>query len=108
MIEMHDKGVCDFCCERAPIWRYPCRDFDMRPLPWGSKGDFAACDECSTLVEGGKRLELAMQAPDVRKALRLMDVAYIIVMVRALHDKFFLNRTGPRESISSPKTLLSV
>src|SRR5258708_174694 len=92
---------CDFCCEGPPAWRYPCADFDMSELlPWGSVGDFAACEECSMLIEKNDRFELAARTPDVKKAPQGPQRLVYLMLVRKMHDKFFQNRQGPRELIS--------
>jgi hypothetical protein len=46
---------CDFCHSLGPRWCYPATNFVMvstRSSDHGSDGGWAACDECSNLIDG--------------------------------------------------------
>lgn len=98
--EVSAEKKCDFCCQAKPIWRYPCRSFEMKSilgLPWGSVGDFAACDGCSTLVEQNRRHDLAVVALFAyRQPMATLERSVILACIRSMHDQFFENRLGPR------------
>lgn len=52
---------CDFCDSREIAWRYRAKSFALattltfkgitHTFPWGSEGDWAACDTCSNYIE---------------------------------------------------------
>jgi hypothetical protein len=91
--------VCDFCSEPGATHAYPCRDFKAVALGGGvehwSKADWAACDECSALIEDGdvetltyRSVDLAMAGGIVPGHMR-KEVAGLLSQV---HQKFMENR----------------
>ena len=46
-----NDGVCDFCSEPHPNWIYPADNFVVHKYEWGSDAGWAACEECSQLIE---------------------------------------------------------
>lgn len=82
-------GTCDFCSIPHPTWRYPCHDFGVPP--YGSVGDWAACDDCHALIERANWSRLSARAvakypSGVRRELR--------PKVEGLHRKFAHHRCG--------------
>lgn len=100
MVEHYKRDilVCDFCEQPHPEWAYPTDDFSQElgaasgRIEYNSSGGWAACQECYELIEANERDEL------VRRSLRSMGVPLtdwkLQKRVRALHDEFFLMRSG--------------
>ena len=98
---MSDPNLqCDFCSALGPTWRYPARNFVSYCVPnlaGESVGDWAACDQCHTLIESDNRRdlvqrsldELIMKHPEARAA-----AAELYEDLAELHRKFFEHRTG--------------
>src|SRR3989442_9947753 len=64
-----DLADCDFCNGLSARWAYPAKDFEVarhfndgRTLTVRSQGAWAACDECSGLIETGDDNGLALRA----------------------------------------------
>ena len=100
--------ICDFCGDPA-MWRYPCKDLmgDKMPRYVGgtvtlaSKGDWAACDGCSKMIEDGKWLELSQKSVThaIPEKLNAQQYEMVLDMATNAHGKFKEGRTGPRYSI---------
>lgn len=90
---------CDFCIHREGTWTYPARDFVMQRMrmpdgsmqDFASQGSWAACDDCSELVERGdadamvaRHLDVGAKDPRAAEALR------------HIYRSFFEHRLGPR------------
>lgn len=45
--------VCDFCFDARTRWEYPCWTFtlDTTPLPFGSQGNWLACEACARMID---------------------------------------------------------
>jgi hypothetical protein len=88
--------ICDFCCGPEPRWLYPARDFITTDDPEGilSTGAWAACGVCHGLIEAGDKQGLAVQA-STAPGLRAFSHARLVSDARAIHARFFANRTGP-------------
>ena len=58
--------ICVFCCiEGVEIkYRYPARSFHAAGSPWGSAGDWAACQTCHDLIEAGDKKGLVERSVD--------------------------------------------
>jgi hypothetical protein len=53
-ITKRDEPLCDFCCARKSVWRYPCTLQVTMATSVGavtSSDDWGACDSCSSLIE---------------------------------------------------------
>src|SRR3954449_10941926 len=48
--EIAVRGKCDFCFADEPQWVLPVASFET-PEGWGSDGDWATCDRCSTFLD---------------------------------------------------------
>jgi hypothetical protein len=52
------RTFCDFCYAPAPEWIVPARDFITETLPgmdpYGSKGNWGACETCALFVANGR------------------------------------------------------
>lgn len=98
---------CDFCSARSPGWRYPARDVGLGSIIYGpeiyrpvSLGGWAACTDCSELIEDGNWPALA------RHTLRSLNLdlshagagmrVRLLAQFHAAHECFRKARTGPR------------
>src|SRR5262245_30638356 len=107
-----EKPICDFCSSKEIRWRYRCESFGLTlvflgkrgqiDFPWFSEGDWAACETCSALIEGGKWDALAKRSVDtspswdvVKQAIGAGE-AEIRSAVRKLHIEFQKKRVGKR------------
>lgn len=98
------QSVCDFCSSSRVRWAYPADDFPFAMTTdgehgCGSKGPWAACDECSALIERGDYPALRM------RSLATMNPTgeenpILDVMLGMLHGKFRASRTGPRQEVA--------
>ncbi len=99
---------CDFCSSRDISWDYPARDFSMPTgdVEWGSRGGWAACNECHLLIEAKDREGLARRSavtfvqraqrdPTVSRAVKRMKARSHMAHFRDLHGRFWDARTGP-------------
>ena len=91
---------CDFCSAPGPKWRYPARSFISYCVPniaGESVGDWAACDECHSLIEAGDRRSLAQHSLDeliVKHPEASAAATELYEDLAELHRKFFEHRTG--------------
>jgi len=102
-------GKCDFCSDPQPAWIYPAESFTVNKVNWGSEDDWAACEECSQLIEDGKHETvvkermLATAAVGVNGALWNLfnkeERREVEVETRRLYDKFRRARRGPRRPL---------
>lgn len=87
---------CDFCSSTNVKWSYPAKSF---PIGYGrSIGNWAACDFCYNLIEIDDRkglLEWSLQTFEwINGNLPKTEKIALKHHIRALHTKFFENRTG--------------
>lgn len=94
-------GMCDFCGKQEVSWIYPAEDFSIDHMNWASEGGWAACGDCSELIEDGEYkglIDRAMVshggAPNVIKVALREHLA-------ELHEMFRINRTGDRQVLST-------
>ena len=98
---------CDFCSAPAPKWRYPARSFISYCVPniaGESVGDWAACDECHSLIESGDSRRLAQRSLDeliVKHPEASAAAPELYADLAELHRKFFEHRTGPALTINA-------
>ena len=98
-----DKIYCDFCKRPIVVWRYPCNNFIIPEVMWGSVGDWAACDACADYIEKDKLEDLAylisglqiMSGNDPTFELELIHTI-VYGSLRELYSKFKANRKGSR------------
>jgi hypothetical protein len=97
---MNGSVICDFCSSPAPRWSYPCPSFEVQG--YGSEGDWAACEECSVLVEAGDREGLALRSAEKYVALHgLISTGASVMIAETLVDfqaLFFEYRNGERQA----------
>lgn len=102
------SGICDFCSRPDPDWIYSAYDFEMRPAGWGSAGAWAACNECSALIEQDDHealldrvpmlAQLRIGSPALSEVLGPEAAVFVRDQARELHDKFRRERKGPRRA----------
>lgn len=88
-------GVCDFCSQPGPRWRYPATSFMDTKSGYGSIEDWAACERCHDLIEkdddrSRRRLvdlSIRTEVPYERRVLR--------PQITEFHDQFRAHRSGP-------------
>lgn len=89
-------AVCDFCSQQAPVWTYPASTFTMSNEPFGSSGDWAACDGCHDLIEAALWDTLAERgAATVQGRLPRKVRRTVVGHLLKLHQRFVEARTGP-------------
>lgn len=90
-------GVCDFCSQPGPRWRYPAKSFESHS--YGSISDWAACDTCHQFIEAGNYKALARRAADAmlttKPLLRVVGRKAVAIDVRKFHLQFKAARSGP-------------
>lgn len=102
--------ACDFCAWGDPIWKYPCKDFQTEEIvvhntsvSMDSFRHWAACDECSRLIEEEDLHELAQRAfkssVDNPSRLSANQKGKLMDWVRETHLQFMKNRLGRREPL---------
>jgi hypothetical protein len=82
--------ICDFCSSPKVVWRY-------RAV---SIGDWAACDECSALIETKDKMGLHRRSIETYLALNNCDndmAKYLSKSLEILHSAFWLCKHGERE-----------
>lgn len=96
--------ICDFCCrDDSPVaWSYPCATFndaicDDPLIISESVGDWAACEECHTLIQKNDRRALA------KRSLSHLPGELALAMAMSLweiHSNFFKNQRGEPKRIN--------
>lgn len=96
---------CDFCSAPHPKWRYPARTFVAYCVPevaGESVGDWAACERCHALIEGGDRAGLAQRSLDeliIKHPEAIEASSDLLASLADLHLRFFAHRCGSAEPI---------
>lgn len=100
-------GVCDFCSAPDTTWTYRCKTFIAgfvetadRHQDWGSKGDWAACQQCSEDIEAERWQAVLQRALDRLSAaggVPLDFQSFAREQLRQLHAGFRRYRQGERE-----------
>jgi hypothetical protein len=88
-----DPGRCDFCSSTEIKWRYPAKSFTIGE--YGSLGDWAACEECSRLIEMNAHDDLARRT--LQASGHFTEYKVFKPLVVKLHKEFRKNRTGHRQ-----------
>ena len=91
--------LCDFCSAPDPTWRYPAESFTVPDLaPSASKGDWAACDRCSALIEDEDvdRLILRASIAAHRRSRGVIATSVVRKALREVYREFFAHRLGER------------
>lgn len=108
MTSNNKLGLCDFCKRPNPTWEYPCKDFIMLEVRWGSQGSWAACEDCAEFIEKDCLDELAFLISGLEVARELAangmelnsqtEVYHTILYgkTRQLYALFNKNRKGTR------------
>jgi len=91
---------CDFCSSKDIKWGYPCKSFrqasmtnaEGKTVHLDSITDWAACDECSALIEADDRMGLVKRSFDSYPGEKFPTLEAVIA---SLHGNFFTLRSGP-------------
>lgn len=104
-------SICDFCSAPHPTWVYPAATFEMRREGWGSDGDWAACEECSALIErkqhdaviNSRMMPLAIKQMHNMglKSLTRLELRLVEEKTRKLYERFRKSRAGPRKLLEA-------
>lgn len=86
--------VCDLCGDAYPCWDYECPDFSIEHVDFGSWGDWAACQECSELIEKDDYEGLLQRALD--NPAGHADPEYWRRRISPIHQGFRERRVGER------------
>jgi hypothetical protein len=102
---------CDFCSQRPVRWSYPARDFIRKTkigphaLETGSRGGWAACQECHEIIQRADRGALA------KRSARMLPQFGVLGRqerrraereLRAIHDDFWRSREGAPVEVTDP------
>lgn len=108
---MSAVGICDFCSAPHPTWVYPADNFAMQRFGWGSDGGWAACDECSDLIEKKQddavintRMPRVMTAALLKAGMPSLGRAELQIIEQEtakLYKRFKKARSGPRRLIEA-------
>lgn len=122
MTIVRSEPVCDFCAATPVRWRYRAETFNVThyvpaalaaaikhdQIHNTSEEDWAACDDCHTIIEAGDRVTLLNRALRANHDASIpgVDVPHdmLAAMIKTMHDGFFNHRRGeaephsPRES----------
>lgn len=96
--------ICDFCSSPEPAWRYPAASFVVKGLgPHASDGDWAACDQCSALIEDAdlRRLILRAAIAANRRSGGVLRTSMARKSLQRIYAQFFRSRLGERRPLSS-------
>jgi len=98
---MTDDLKCDFCSEPA-CWSYPARDIVVFELPvrQASKGAWAACDECSQLIDAEDREGLARRSLSRLQPIMRVESRELLETLRTIHVAFWEARLGQRRPLN--------
>jgi hypothetical protein len=94
MVTCSDGGSCDFCAARPIQWLYRCRNFSWQQrniFAGGATGFWAACRECSELVDSQRwssLTERSLREFVVNHASAGHDVILLRQQFRAIHELF--------------------
>jgi hypothetical protein len=94
MVPTSDRGSCDFCAAQPIQWLYPCRNFRWQQrniFASGATGFWAACRECSELVDSERwssLTERSLREFVVNHASARHDVILLRQQFRAIHELF--------------------
>lgn len=104
-LRMAADAVCDFCSRPNPVWAYDCAEFSRPPLLPGMpstvfSGGWAACHECSALIENANKRELLDRSISIIFAGAEISDDGLLRQIRhelgITHAEFFRLRRGPR------------
>ena len=92
---------CDFCGASEVAWAYPAKSFVYDEIS-GSLGAWAACSECSDLIEAENHHALAKRSLDNAgpwvAQLTYGDYEDLLKGVKDVHNQFRSARTGERQA----------
>ena len=97
-----EAAICDFCSSPLVAWSYDVEDFRVGSTEWGSRGGWAACDDCHDLIEKGDPRALALHSlrtffttnsqipdqPEVR--------SHVYEHIRTVHGEFWAHKRSVR------------
>lgn len=88
--------ACDFCLDVRVRWDYPCDDFYIDEVEFGSSDGWLACDRCADLIE--RRLLPELTARSLRSWGNRIGELLPDQLDRTamIHQGFFDHRTGER------------
>lgn len=100
----HIRTQCDFCVEEDPQWIVPARDFLNPGSLTGSRGSWAACDECAALIgrnDWNGVIRRALEGFHVRHGESMRPAEQ--TLLRAMYRQLRKNMTGSVYKIEEEK-----
>ncbi len=88
--------ICDFCSSPMIEFAYPAYDFVVDEAGYKSCGSWAACRECSDLIEADNRKALLVRSIITAAIGEPIPGDPFYDVTKKLHDAFFAHRKGPR------------
>jgi hypothetical protein len=94
MVTRPDGGSCDFCAAQPILWLYACRNFSWQQrniFGGGATGFWAACRECSELVDSERwstLTERSLREFIVHHSTARFDLTLLREQFRAIHELF--------------------
>lgn len=88
--------ACDFCLDTRVVWEYPCEEFVLTEIQFGSRDNWLACERCASYIEGGLLAALTL------RSMRSWIKRYSTITkeqldgISQIQQGFFEHRTGPR------------
>jgi len=96
LVEEAITPACDFCLDTRVRWEYPCADFVLKKIQFGSQNGWLACERCSERIEAGDFGGLGVRS--VRSWLnRHGELSRLrFDSIGQIQQGFFDHRNGPR------------
>lgn len=93
-------ALCDLCCSRPGVWRYPTQDFiayEDFDRVGVSSGAWLACNDCHLSLQCGDLETLAQRAADnfiLDTPEAILEVEWVRQQMFTLHAQFLEHRRG--------------
>lgn len=109
-----DKIVCDFCSSPGVVWTYRALSCHVADMVIGghryinnSVGDWAACEECSKLIDKNDARGLIYRSVEMFEIQNgdMFPRELVVATVKAAHGAFWKVRYGDKIPISQTETI---
>jgi len=51
LVASTNTPACDFCLDSRVVWEYPCAEFVLTEIGFGTRDNWLACERCANLIE---------------------------------------------------------
>ena len=97
LVEEAVTYACDFCMDTRVVWDYPCKDFTIDEIGFGSQGEWCACARCAEFIEQKQLPALTLRTIRSQIARRLPMDGDEIAKYGRIQQGFFDHQDGPRK-----------